>query len=110
MVERACRELHSAGMREAALIVERTIPPMKFGLKGSADILGIWQDPRANAHDEKGVWLGPVGRFLGIECKTVRGRQSPEQLAFEAMVKRMGGVYILARSVEDVTRVIGAVP
>lgn len=44
------------------------------------------------------------GRFLGIECKTERGRQGPAQKAFQTMIESMGGLYILARSVEDVRR------
>lgn len=62
---------------------ERTI---KFGLVGSSDIIGLLRG----------------GRFLGIEVKTPTGRQSPEQVKFENMIRRMGGLYVLARSVDDV--------
>ena len=58
-----------------------------YGLKGSADILGL---------------LSPEGRFLAIEVKNERGKQNESQIAFEKMIKSMGGIYILARSVEDV--------
>ncbi len=60
-----------------------------YGLKGSADILGL---------------IAPDGRFLAIEVKNERGKQSPAQIAFGEMVEKMGGIYILARSVEDVYR------
>jgi hypothetical protein len=60
---------------------------IKFGLKGSADILGI---------------LAPSGRFLAIECKVGRDTQSPYQKNFQLMIETMGGLYILARSVSDV--------
>lgn len=60
---------------------------VRFGLEGSADFLGI---------------LGPSGRFLAIECKSPSGRQTDQQKAFQAMVERFGGVYILARSTDDV--------
>lgn len=60
-----------------------------YGLKGSADILGI---------------ISPEGRFLAIEVKNERGKQSESQAAFGKMVEAMGGIYILARSVEDVYR------
>jgi len=60
-----------------------------YGLKGSADILGL---------------TAPDGRFVAIEVKNERGRQSESQAAFERMIKSMGGIYILARSVDDVYR------
>ena len=60
-----------------------------YGLKGSADILGL---------------ISPEGRFVAIEVKNERGKQSVSQAAFERMIKSMGGIYILARSVDDVYR------
>jgi hypothetical protein len=68
-----------------ALIDERG-KLVRFGLQGSADILGI---------------IAPSGRFLGIEVKSATGRQTPQQKNFQSMVESMGGVYILARSVEE---------
>ena len=65
-----------------ALIGSRFI---SFGLKGSADLSGIVSG----------------GVRLEIECKTGEATQSKEQLAFESMINRMGGIYILARSVEQ---------
>jgi hypothetical protein len=58
---------------------------ISFGLKGSADILGILRG----------------GRFLAIETKTPTGRLRPEQVAFRDMVTSLGGLYVVARSVED---------
>ena len=59
---------------------------VRFGLIGSADILGI---------------LAPSGRFVAIEVKTATGRQSEQQRAFQQMIERHGGIYVLARSVDD---------
>lgn len=59
---------------------------LRFGMKGSPDIIGI----------------GNGGIFVGIEVKTGNARQSPEQKLFEAMVSRRRGVYVLARSIKDV--------
>ena len=42
------------------------------------------------------------GRFYGIEVKRTTGRQSDEQKAFQRDVEAANGVYILARSVDDV--------
>ena len=40
------------------------------------------------------------GRFLGVECKSATGKQSPEQKAFQAEIERVGGLYLLVRSAE----------
>jgi len=45
--------------------------------------------------------LLPDGRFIGVECKAKRGRQSPAQQAMEHEVRRRNGIYVLARSVND---------
>ncbi len=42
------------------------------------------------------------GRTLYIEIKTATGRQSPYQVEFQQMLEAHGGIYILARGVEDV--------
>ena len=41
------------------------------------------------------------GRFIGIEVKTEKGRQEASQVRFQAACERSGGLYILARSVEE---------
>ncbi len=41
------------------------------------------------------------GRFIAIEVKTERGRQSQQQRRFQAAVERAGGLYVLARSPAD---------
>jgi hypothetical protein len=59
---------------------------VRFGLKGSADILGILSG----------------GQFFSIEVKTGSATQRPEQKAFQAMVTKFGGIYLLVRSAEEV--------
>jgi hypothetical protein len=61
---------------------------VRFGVPGQADLSGIL----------------PGGRRLEIEVKSPTGVQSDEQRDFQALIERFGGVYILARSVEDVRR------
>ena len=58
---------------------------VRFGLKGTADILG----------------LTSTGRFLAIEVKSATGRLRPEQQAFGEMVRRFNGLYLVVRSAED---------
>lgn len=67
--------------------------PVEMNVKGCSDLLGL---------------LGPHGRLLGIETKSAGDRLRESQIAFRAMVERLGGLYIVARSVEDVDRVLGA--
>jgi hypothetical protein len=68
---------------------------IRFGVRGMADIMGI---------------LAPSGRTVAIECKADGGRLRPHQRAFARMIRAHGGLYILARSVEDVEEALeGAV-
>jgi hypothetical protein len=44
------------------------------------------------------------GKFYGIEVKTDVGRLSPEQKEFGSEIIRNGGMYVVARSIDDVQR------
>lgn len=61
---------------------------VRFGIPGQADLTGILPD----------------GRRLEIEVKSPTGEQTTEQRRFQKMIERFRGVYVLARSVEDVRR------
>lgn len=58
--------------------------------KGVADILGCTKD----------------GLALAIEVKIGDDKQSEEQKVFEKEYKKRGGVYIVARKLEDITEII----
>lgn len=58
---------------------------IRYGLKGCADITGILLN----------------GKRLEVEVKTGKARQQKNQEAFEKMILEMGGVYFVARSVDD---------
>lgn len=60
---------------------------ISYGLPGSPDILAI---------------VGPFGRFLGVEVKSGKGCLSRAQKRFRDAAIARGGVYIVARSVQDV--------
>lgn len=60
---------------------------IKYGIDGESDIDGI---------------VSPGGRRLHIEVKTGRAVQNKAQRRFQAMIEKFGGIYILARSVQDV--------
>lgn len=59
---------------------------VRFGLTGQADLTGIREG----------------GQRVEIEVKAPKGRSSEEQNRYGEMIRRHGGVYIVAKSVEDV--------
>ena len=67
---------------------------VKVGVNGMADVGGIF------------ITLGhrdePYGRRLEIECKTGGGKLSKDQEKYKAMIEKFHGIYIQARSVEQV--------
>ncbi|MDR0447265.1 MAG: VRR-NUC domain-containing protein [Treponema sp.] len=54
---------------------------MRFGKKGSSDILGVLQG----------------GRLLCVECKSPDGRLSPEQREFLETVRSLGGLALVVK-------------
>jgi hypothetical protein len=64
---------------------------VRFGIPGQPDIQGL---------------ISPSGRYIGIEVKTKTGKQSDAQKTFQRVVESLGGIFILARSVEDVDRAL----
>lgn len=47
------------------------------------------------------------GRLLAVECKTGRGELTKGQQAFRKKVERAGGLYVLARSLDDLAHGLG---
>jgi hypothetical protein len=64
---------------------DKTDRLVRYGLPGSADILACIK-----------------GRFVSIECKVGRDFIRKNQRDFAGAVARNGGIYILARTVDDV--------
>lgn len=66
---------------------------MKFGKKGSADIIGL---------------QAPHGRMFAVECKRERGGGlSPDQILWRDNFIAHGGLYCLARGVDEVVATLG---
>lgn len=86
---RVWRANAGAAMRAGRLV--------RFGVPGQADITGI-------------IGGRHGGRRLEIEVKRPdrRNRLSPEQKNFAAMIRRMGGVHIVATSADEALRVLAA--
>lgn len=78
----------------AAMMVGRggKMRPVRFGAPGMPDIFA----------------RTPSGSIIWIEVKSATGRQSPEQREWQREAERFGDVYILARSVDDVTALFEA--
>lgn len=73
--------------------------PLHAGLcKGSADLIG-W----------KTVTITPdmvgqkIAMFVSLEVKDTKGRARPEQQIWYDMVRSMGGIAVIAHSVEEAT-------
>lgn len=69
---------------------------IRFGYPGSADILGLMP---ANSNRP--------GVFLAVECKSAKGKLSEHQQRFGQKVTESGGIYLVARSVDDLERELG---
>lgn len=61
--------------------------PVRFNPKGTGDIVGL---------------IAPEGRLLMIECKSATGTQLPEQKVMQRVITQFGGLYVVARALEDV--------
>lgn len=74
---------------EAGLAPRSAMPhvqPLRYGQPGMADLSGL---------------LGPSGRRVELEVKAPRGRLSEQQERWGEMVRSRGGLWIVARSVEE---------
>ena len=69
---------------------DNTNRPVFFGKPGSSDIIGVL----------------PGGRFIAVECKTLKGKLSEKQKVFLSTVNDMGGLALVARSVDDVIQAV----
>lgn len=52
---------------------------------GTADLIGVFR-----------------GRAIAVEVKTPKGKQSPSQIAWSERWRASGGIYLVARGIDDV--------
>lgn len=71
--------------------IDRTGRKITFGEKGASDIMLVVR-----------------GRFVGIETKAASGRVSDDQKAWRDKVLAAGGIYIVARCLEDAMDLVNA--
>jgi hypothetical protein len=74
-----------AWSNNTGVLRDRDNRPVRYGLPGSSDILACIS-----------------GRFVGVEVKVGRDKQRQNQADFATAVRQAGGIYVLARSVDDV--------
>ena len=84
-------------IRIARINTGKAYPPhsrqlVTFGVPGTADIVGI---------------IAPEGRLIMIEVKSAAGKQRAAQVVMQRVITAFGGLYMVARSVEDVDRELG---
>lgn len=63
---------------------------IKFGLRGSSDIVGITK----------------LGQFLAVEIKVGKDFLKPEQIAFKLMVEKNNGLHFTIRSEDQIKDMI----
>ena len=61
----------------------------RFGALGSPDIVCVFK-----------------GRYIGIECKDIKGKQNENQIAFQKALEDAGGLYLLVQSLDDITKIL----
>lgn len=77
---------------------------VKFNESGVSDFLGL----QAMFVENKFGGTVFVGRFVAIEAKREKGgTQSDDQKRFQANVEAHGGLYVIARSVDEVAKALG---
>lgn len=74
-------------------VSDATGRPIRTGPRGMADLCGI---------------LAPAGRWVCLEVKTGRARQSQHQVQWAALVRAHGGFYAVVRSVDDAAACLAA--
>lgn len=92
VVREALRLIAQGKIQDAVQYLTRQ-RPVTFGIPGQGDTSGL---------------VAPTGRRLEIEIKTSNDRMSPEQMTFCEMVRRTGGIYVEARSVEEAVEAVRA--
>ncbi len=81
---------------------------IKGAPKGTADFIVIQYGTIQMYYKAISRWEPwPVAFVTFIECKSTKGKQSPEQLEFEVMIARHNCRYYIVRSVDDLITALG---
>jgi len=91
---------------------------IKYGVKGEADIRILWLrkyrvqhcNHKSPFHQLERIETKIIGQGVAVETKRPKGgRQSPEQKKWQKAWEAVGGIYILANSVESFIQQLNAV-
>ena len=74
---------------------------VKNGKVGSPDIF-VWI-PEGIPQDLYCMW---VLRSIAIECKSEKGKLSPDQIKWKADFEKLGGAYYVVKSLDDLMKII----
>lgn len=76
------------------------------GVRRTKNGKDFWTSPKHSMPGAPDIFLMLNNGFgcvvYGIEAKSTKGLQRPEQKEFQKQFEKIGGIYILARSVDDV--------
>ena len=86
------RVIYSLCTQDRANQIFHSIRKIKFGVPGSPDIQGI-----KKIKITKEMIGKEIGVYCGYEMKTGNAKQSKIQIAFEKMIKKLGGIYEVIR-------------
>lgn len=88
----------------------RTGRLIRFGTPGEPDILGVCYRCFSIPSSWSAATTPPYifGQAIAIEAKGARGRQTKRQKAWQQAFEKVGGIYILAKTVDDVAEILGA--
>jgi len=93
-----CEHLQKHGVFFFRLNNQPTYDPKINSGRGGYRSQGKWAKPGVPDI----IAIGPQGKFVGLEIKTPKSRQSADQMLFERSSKRAGADYYIIRSVKDV--------
>jgi hypothetical protein len=96
VIKQAIEALRRKSIAEAIGLLSRR--PISFGIEGGADISGILPIKVGSA---------TLGLRLEVEVKTGLDKMRDSQIAFRVMILAGGGVYVVARSVEQCLEELG---
>ena len=75
--------------RDVGMFLTQRGTPVKIGTNGESDVVGYI--PYGNGHV----------LFCSIEFKTGKSRQSKDQVRYQAMVEKLGGMYVVIRADDE---------
>lgn len=83
-------------------VLVRHAQPVRFGLPGSGDIIGV-----ERVRITPDMVGGDIGRMFSVEVKGPKGRESEQQSKFRQMIRVMGGMAEVLRDPAEVARLFG---